>query len=122
MTKVRPLSVEDVFTVARMLSKLTRGARTELAAALVDKKVEGESEGEEIKKPDYMEVGMAMFQSLFVETEADLKAWLANLIGATVEEFGVMPATTVIDVVEGVIHQDGSTDFFARVSRLLNLG
>lgn len=105
--EVRPLIVEDVFTVARMLSKITKGARAELALALSSK-----------KSPNPTELGMALFQSAFAVAEDDLKAWLASLIGKSVEEFKAMPATTVIDVLDSLIKQEGITDFFARASKL----
>lgn len=107
--KVRPLTVTDVFAVARMLSKVTKGARVELAAA-----VKAET------KPDPTELGMVIFQSIFVEAEEDLKAWMADLIGKTKEEFTVMSATTVIDIIEALIEQEDIRDFFGRVSRLVS--
>ena len=109
--EVRQLIVDDVFAVARMLSKITRGARAELAQALSDK-----NKGKETKPA---ELGMALFQSLFTESEEDLKAWLASLVGKTKEEFAAMPATTLIDIVDALMQQEGITDFFERVSQLV---
>jgi len=106
--KVRPLIVTDVFAVARMLSKVTKGARAELAAAMSAK-----------KKPDPTELGMVIMQSMFTETEEDLKAWMADLIGKTKEEFTVMSAATVIDIIEALIEQEDIKDFFGRVSQLV---
>ncbi len=107
--EIRPLTVDDVFTVTRMLSKVTKGARAELAKALSAK-----------EKPDPTELGMVLFQSVFVETEEDLKTWLASLIDKPKEEFGSMPATTVIDIIDALIKQEDMRDFFARVSQLLS--
>ena len=105
---VRPLSVTDVFTVARMLSKVTKGARAEIAESI------------KAEKPNPTELGMVLFQSMFIETEKDLKTWLADLIGKTEEEFLVMPAATVIDIIEALMKQEGAADFFARVSQLVS--
>lgn len=109
--EVRQLIVDDVFAVARMLSKVTKGARAELALALSDKK-----KGLKAKPA---ELGMALFQSLFTESEEDLKAWLASLVGKTKEEFTAMPATTLIDIVDALMAQEGIMDFFERVSQLV---
>ena len=109
--KVRLLIVDDVFTVTRMLSKVTKGARAELAQALSDKK--------KGKNPAPTELGLALVQTLFVEAEEDLKAWLASLIGKTPDEFKAMPATALIDIVEALMKQEGILDFFGRVSHLV---
>ena len=121
--EIRPLTVTDVFTVARMLSKVTKGAKAEIATALTAE-----------EKPDPTELGMVLFQSVFIEAEEDLKAWLADLIGKTkqvtrddetitvpdVAAFEIMPATTIIDIIEAFIRQEGAMDFFERVSQLVS--
>ncbi len=105
--KVRPLVVDDVFTVASMLSKITKIARVELAIALKDG-----------KKQNPTELGMVLFQSIFTGAEEELKVWLANLIGKTKDEFVAMPAITVIGVVEALAKHEDILDFFAQASRL----
>ena len=110
--QVRTLAVNDVFVVARMLSKVSRGAREELATAMTS------DEGEVNKT----ELGMALFQNLFVEAEEDLKTWLADLIDKPIAEFVVLPATAVIDIIEQLIGQEDAADFFERVSRLVSRG
>lgn len=105
--EVRSLLVMDVFTVARMLSKVTKGARVELARVIAG------------EKPDPTELGLTIFQSLFADAEEDIKSWLADLVGKSKEEFGAMPATTVIDVIEGLANQEDIVDFFGRVSQLV---
>jgi len=106
--ELRSLTVDDVFTVARMLSKATKGARKEIASAIKSE-----------EKPDPTELGMVLFQSIFVEAEEDLKAWLADLIGKTRDEFVSMPASTVIDIIEKLAGQEDIKDFFGRVSQLV---
>ena len=107
--EIRKLLVKDVFTVARMLSKVAGRARAEIAAAI---------KARESSNPT--ELGMVMFQTMFAESEEDMKEWLADLIGKTKEEFLSMPATTVIDIIETLMKQEDATDFFARVSRLVS--
>lgn len=104
--EIRDLNVKDVFAVARMLGKITKGARLQLASVLTG------------KKANPTELGMVLFQSLVTEAEEDLKAWLADLIGKEVAEFEVMSATTVLDIVEKLIRQEGIRDFFGRASSL----
>ena len=104
--KIRELNVEDVFAVARMLGKITKGARLQLASALTG------------KKTNPTEMGMVLFQSLVTDAEEDLKAWLASLAGKELEEFKAMPATVVLDVVEGLFQQEGIRDFFGKASLL----
>lgn len=107
--EVRTLEVEDIFAVARMLGKITKGARVELAGAI---------KGGKNKKIDPTELGMVLVQSLVIEAEEDLKAWLASLAGKEVTEFKTMPAIALLDVFEGLLQQEGIRDFFARASTL----
>lgn len=104
--EIRPLQVEDVFAVARMLGKVTKGARLQLASALTG------------KKTNPTELGMVLFQSLVTDAEEDLKAWLASLAGKELTEFKTMPATAVLDVIEGLFAQEGIRDFLSRASQL----
>jgi len=106
--EIRELNVGDVFTVARMLGKITKGARLQLASVLTGKKV------------NPTEMGMVLFQSLVTEAEGDLKAWMANLVGKEITEFEAMSATTVLDVIEKLIKQEGIKDFFGRASSLMS--
>jgi len=104
--ELRSLEVEDVFAVARMLARVTKGARMQLAAVITGKK----------RNPT--EVGMVVFQSIFTEAEEDLKGWLASLIGKDLAEFKTMPATTVLDIVEKLATQESIRDFFVKASLL----
>lgn len=102
--KVRDLTVDDVFTVADMLSK---GTKSELAAAV---KAEGSA--------NPTELGLGFFLSLFVETKNELKTWLADLIGIGPEEFGTMPPTFLIEVVNNLRAKEDFKDFLASVKAL----
>lgn len=106
--EVRAFTVQDTFTATTMLSKVTKGARVELALALSSK-----------KKVDPTEVGMALFQSMFLETQEEMKSWLADLIGKSKDEFLAMPAMTILDVIEAIAKKEDAKDFFERVSRLV---
>ena len=106
MIEVRPLEVQDVFAVAHLLGKVTKGARMQLASVLTG------------KKTNPTEVGMVVFQSIFTEAEQDLKAWMASLIGKEVEEFAKMPATAVLEVIEKLMEAPDIRDFFVKASEL----
>jgi len=106
MVEIRELNVKDVFAVARMLGKITKGARLQLASVLTG------------KKPNPTEVGIVIFQSLVTEGEEDLKAWLADLIGKETAEFEAMPATVVLDIVEKLAEKEDIRDFFGKASLL----
>ena len=120
--EIRELQVKDVFTVARMLGKVTKGARFELARSFTGKKV------------NPTELGIALFQSIFTDAEEDLKEWLADLVGKTkkiekdgetiavpdVRAFEAMPATAVLDIVEKLIAREDIKDFFRRASSLVS--
>ena len=145
--EIRPLVVEDIFTVARMLTKVAKNVRMDLAIALtkLDMK-QKEAQSTDTKagakagtKSDVKagvdtqagvdadvdgksvisaDLGMAMFQSLIAEAEDNLKLWLADLIGKTSDEFKLMPIVTMIDLIEGLFKQKDAADFFVRVSQL----
>ena len=105
--EIRKLQVADVFAVARMLGKITKVARLELAKAITS------------KKPNITELGMVIVQSICVEAEEDLKAWLADLIDKKKDEFMVMDATAIFDIIEGLVEKEDIKDFFARASQLV---
>jgi len=111
--EIRELQVKDVFAVARMLGKITKGARMELASVLADR-----GKDKKKAKTNPTELGMVLFQSLVTEAEEDMKAWLADLMGKEVAEFETMPPSTILDIVDKLTDQKGIKDFFARASSL----
>lgn len=107
--EIRPLQAKDVFTVARMLGKITKSARLELARVIT------------APKTNPTELGIALFQSIFTEAEEDIKMWMADLVGKPKEEFEKMPATAVLDIIEALAAREDIRDFFARASRLIGV-
>jgi hypothetical protein len=105
---IRDLTVNDVFTVARIIGKVTRGAQVQLLAAITGK-----------GKTNPMQVGFAVVQGLMLDAESDVKALLADLAGMTVEEFAAQPAAVVFDIVEALMNKEDAKAFFAKVSSLL---
>jgi len=106
--EIRNLTVDDVFTVAPIFVKVTRGAQVQLLTALTGKKVNA------------MQVGMAVIQGLLMEAEGDVKAWFADLAGMPPDEFKAQPAGMVLDLIETLAKKDDLMDFFERVSRLVS--
>lgn len=105
--EVRQLQVNDIFTFARIIGKVTKVTRAELATKLA------------AKNPNPTEIGLILFQSIFPEAEEDVKSWLADLAGKDKAEFGTMPATALPDVIESLARQEGMRDFLSRVSQLV---
>ena len=109
MVTIRNLQVQDVFTTARILAKVAKGSRMQIAGILAG------------RKADPMEAGMLVLGALFTEAEDDVKSLLADLSGRSPDEFAQAPAAELLDVVEQVLMQPDIRDFFGRVSRLVNL-
>ena len=109
--KTRALQVRDVFTLGIILGKISKTTRLQLAAIL---------SADKNKNANYAEVGIIVIQSLFLEAEADIKAWLADMAGIKAAEFDALPAMALLDVVEQIFHQESAKDFFVRASRLLS--
>lgn len=105
--EIRRLEVRDVFTVARMLSKVAGGVKSQMMSAMQDR-----------DSINPMELGIDMFTSLFVETEDDMKGWMASLINKEQADFEVMPALTILDLIEGLAKQEDVRAFFIRASSL----
>ena len=101
--KVRPLCVNDLFSVAKIIAKATG----EGMKALANMQDAGERE-----------VGMAIVTVGVAHAEKETKAWLADLIGKKPEELGKMPMTTALDIVEQLAEQEDIKTFFTRASAL----
>jgi hypothetical protein len=107
--KVRELQVKDLFTIAKLLGKIAKGARGELLMVITGKS----------KEISPANLGLTLFQVLFTEAEEDLKKWLADMAGLeSVAKFDVMPATALLDVVKQISEQDGLKDFLSRAAQL----
>jgi hypothetical protein len=99
MVTVRELTTEDVSRVAKMFGKATRATQEQIAKQGTN-------------------LSMVTLLLALLEAEDDMKAWAADLIGATVEDFKAMPASTLLDIVDQLSAQEGARDFFARASRM----
>ena len=105
--KLRELNVGDVFTIARMLGKITKNNRLQILAFIKG------------KSKNYAELTLIVIQSLFIDAEEDLKEWLAELAGIDKKEFLSLPAKEVIKVVKQIASMEGIQDFLSEASRLV---
>ena len=101
--KVRSLCVNDLFSVAKIISKATGEGLKALA---------------DMQETSEKEVGMAIIAVGLAQAEDETKAWLADIIGKTPEEFGGMPPTVALDIVEQLMEQEDLQAFFTRASAL----
>jgi len=101
--KVRPLCVNDLFSVAKIISKATGEGLKALA---------------DMQETSEKEVGMAIIAVGLAQAEDETKAWLADMIGKTPEELGKMPVMTALDIAEQLAEQEDIKVFFTRASAL----
>ena len=101
--KVRPLVVDDLFAVAKIIAKATG----EGMKALANMQDAGETE-----------VGMAIVTVGVAHAEKETKAWLADLVGKTPEELSKMPIMTAMDIAEQLAEQEDIKVFFTRANVL----
>lgn len=97
---MRDLTVNDVFTVAQIAVKA--GGTANLSSA-------------DARKPG--ETALAFFTGVMSQTD-EVKAWLADLQGVSVEEFEAMPPAALLDAIEELAGREDIKDFFARAVRL----
>ena len=110
--KIRELNVDDVFTVAAMLGKITKPARYQIITYVK----KGDKPHSKAENTDLI---LTILQSLLVEVNEDIKKWMADMAQIDIETFKKMPATTVITVCKQIASLDGIKDFLAEVSQLL---
>ena len=102
-TKVRPLIVDDLFAVAKIIAKAT-GEGIKALASMQD--------------ASEREVGMAIVTVGVAHAEKETKAWLADLVGKTPEELSKMPIMTAMDIAEQLAEQEDIKVFFTRANAL----
>ncbi len=104
--EVRALQVKDIFTVAKILGKVSKSGRLALASTLAG-------------SASPTDVGISLITGLFTEAEVEVKTWLADMIGVKPSEFETMPPSALIDVIEGIAAQEEWKTFLSRVSSLM---
>ncbi len=103
VVKVRPLCVNDLFAVAKIIAKATGEGMKALAS---------------VQDASEREVGMAIVTVGITHAEKETKAWLADLVGKTPEELAKMPIMTALDIAEQLAEQEDIKVFFTRANAL----
>lgn len=103
VVKVRPLCVNDLFAVAKIIAKATGEGMKALA---------------NMQDASEREVGMAIVTVGITHAEKETKAWLADLVGKTPEELSKMPIMTAMDIAEQLAEQEDIKVFFTRANAL----
>lgn len=103
VVKVRPLCVNDLFAVAKIIAKATGEGMKALAS---------------MQDASEREVGMAIVTVGVAHAEKETKAWLADLVGKTPEELAKMPIMTAMDIAEQLAEQEDIKIFFTRAKDL----
>ena len=101
--QVRPLIVDDLFAVAKIIAKATSEGMKALAS---------------MQDASEREVGMAIVTVGLAHAEKETKAWLADLVGKTPEELSKMPIMTALDIAEQLAEQEDIKVFFTRAKDL----
>jgi len=101
---IRELKARDVKTLAHILGKLKSTSIGDLTHALNG-------------KGDPMSVGLSIFHIVAADLTDDIYAWLADLIGKSVEELDEMPISTPIDIIKELVNRGEFKDFFGLATR-----
>lgn len=125
--KVRPLKTKDVMTVARMLLKVVDEAKDKLSNIIKASNLppeEAEKETESQKKVRKMELGLTLaltvLDTCLIHAEGDLKAWFADLIGVTPEEFDETDLNTIPEIMNQLKTNEDLKSFFSNVLALFS--
>jgi len=99
---MRDLAVDDVFTVANIAVKVYSHPSGVVLG---------------LGELDHGSLALSFFTGMMSES-GEIKAWLADLQGISVEEFSAMPPTALLDVIEELAERKDIKDFFERAVRL----
>jgi hypothetical protein len=115
---VRDLQINDVFAVVKILLKVVSQGKDELSGLIVSarkakQKLQGQLKESDDTWKDHIKAQMAKAQQEFglelflvvlekcmAGAEVETKEWLGSLIGVSGEEFGVMPPSTMIEIID----------------------
>jgi len=108
--EIRNLQVRDIFTVAKILGKVAKGARSQIIMLIANK-------GNAIAPVD---LGLTLIQTLCIDAEEDVKAWLADMAGMKVTDFETSNPDVLIDIIEQLATKEDMRSFLARVSAFVS--
>jgi hypothetical protein len=111
---MRPYKVSDLFAFTEVLTAAAR-AGGGLGRIL---KAGGALDGEKSAEERGVTLVSFVLCECLSSANKELKAWLAGLCDMTEEQFLAQPATTLLDLIEGIATSPESKDFFYRASAL----
>ena len=124
----RSLQTKDLFKVAVILSKCSDQLTKiigesgidlgELGKKAKEMREKGTPEGVEGGK-DIQVFGVQLLGAVLVVAESDVKPFLADLVGMTVEEFDITPYKTSLIIIEKLAKKENLLDFFQRAMKLV---
>ena len=135
--EVRSLNVNDLFAVSNMLMQLTGSARKELSVLIAPKAID-KKDSEKVDVNDVaavlkqmnekavkdtetgIQLALIVGEALFIHAAEPMKEWLASLIGATAEEFGVMSIDTPFDIFRKLSEKEDIKSFFSKAFTLFS--
>lgn len=124
--KVRDLETRDIFTIAKMLQKITGEKRTEIIGMIkksdVFSKMPDKKQSEEELAQQQVEVGIEVaffiFDLLIEYAEKDIKNWFADLTEIPPEEFDKTNINTILEVIQELVEREDLADFFTNAWEL----
>ncbi len=122
--KVRGLQVEDLFTMAAMISKCFKELMTATQKAGIGLK-EFEENVKGIKKEDsdkdFEVFGIKLFEIIYNVAKSDIKPFMADLVGVSVEEFTKLSFQAPLVILEQLAEKEDLPGFFQRVLKLVEI-
>ena len=103
--QVRRLATKDLFTMTKILSKISGDVRDGLKDL-------------QIRKIDQQLFGIIVVEAAMKHAESDMKHLLADLIGKKVEEFEQEPFDAPITIIDIVAEQEDLKSFFTKAQGL----
>lgn len=100
--RVRGLKTTDFFVMAKIVSKMGSKMLKQINESTTE-----------------MQAGLLFMTIALENAEEDMKAWLADLCGKTVEEFESMSFDAPIEVIEKLSEKEDLNAFFGRVRALI---
>jgi len=115
--KVRDLTVKDRIKLADLIiSVVAKTGDESLLKMFVSSKEKGSGEG--LNKENYAAIGVRVFLSLLQNLEEETRAWFADLVGLTVEEFYTLPFSTELVILDQITSKEDFDTFFNAASAL----
>lgn len=117
--EIRDLNTGDVFTVARMLTKVVSENKDSIKKLIKSKSGDEKKElTAEEKEEMGIDLTFLVLQNCLEFAEKDLKAWFADLIGIKPEEFEETPFDTIPNIINELTEKDDVHSFFTAVLQL----